>query len=112
TVDRQCASGLAAIDVAARLVTAGAPAVLAGGVESASTAPWRYWPPVDGADPVRYERAPFAPVEHGDPDMGVANDLLAEEAGVSRERQDAYAATSHARAVAARDAGRFDDEIV
>ena len=44
--------------------------------------------------------------------MGLANDLLAEEAGISRERQDAYAARSHARAVAARDGGRFDDEIV
>ena len=34
--------------------------------------------------------------------QGVANDLLAQEAGVTRERQDAYAARSHARAVAAR----------
>lgn len=112
TVDRQCASGLAAIDLAARLVRSGSRAVLAGGVESASTAPWRYWPPVDGADPVRYERAPFAPADVDDPDMGVANDLLAEEAGVSRERQDEYAARSHARAVVAREEGRFDEEIV
>ncbi|MGO1167702.1 MAG: thiolase family protein [Janibacter sp.] len=112
TVDRQCASGLAAIDVATQLVRGGSPAVLAGGVESASTAPWRFWPPADGADPVRYERAPFAPTAEEDPDMGLANDLLAQEAGVSRERQDTYAATSHARAVAARDAGRFDAEIV
>ena len=112
TVDRQCASGLAAIDVAAHLVRGGAHAVLAGGVESVSTAPWRYWPPVDGADPVRYERAPFAPAGWDDPEMGVANDLLAQEAGVTRERQDEYAARSHARAVAARDAGRFDREVV
>ncbi|WP_376713926.1 thiolase family protein [Janibacter limosus] len=77
TVDRQCASGLAAIDVAAHLVRGGAHAVPAGGVESVSTAPWRYWPPVDGADPVRYERAPFAPAGWDDPEMGVANDLLA-----------------------------------
>ncbi|WP_338009725.1 beta-ketoacyl synthase N-terminal-like domain-containing protein [Janibacter hoylei] len=61
TVDRQCASGLAAIDVAVSLVRGGAGAVLAGGVESVSTAPWRHWPPVDGADLLRYERAPFAP---------------------------------------------------
>lgn len=112
TVDRQCASGLAAVDVAAHLVRGGARAVLAGGVESASTAPWRLWPPVDGSEPVRYERAPFAPDDRDDPEMGVANDLLAEEAGVTRERQDEYAARSHARAVAARDEGRFDDEIV
>lgn len=112
TVDRQCASGLAAVDVAVRTVATGSPAVLAGGVESASTAPWRHWPPVEGADPVRYERAPFAPAGWDDPDMGVANDLLAQEAGVSRERQDEYAARSHARAVAAQEAGVFDDEIV
>ncbi|KRE37710.1 acetyl-CoA acetyltransferase [Janibacter sp. Soil728] len=112
TVDRQCASGLAAIDVAAQLVRGGARAALAGGVESVSTAPWRHWPPVDGADPERYERAPFAPAGWDDPEMGLANDLLALEAGVTRERQDEYAARSHARAVAARDAGCFDDEIV
>ena len=111
TVDRQCASGLAAIDVAAHLVRSGARTVLAGGVESASTAPWRYWPPVGGGEPVRYERAPFAPAEQ-DLDMGPANDLLAAEAGVTRDRQDAYAARSHALAVAARAAGAFDHEIV
>lgn len=112
TVDRQCASGLTAVDLAVQLVRAGSGAVLAGGVESASTAPSRYWPPVDGAEPVRYERAPFAPADMDDPDMGLANDLLAQEAGVSRQRQDEYAARSHARAVAAREAGRFDGEIV
>ncbi|QOK21913.1 thiolase family protein [Janibacter indicus] len=112
TVDRQCASGLAAIDVAVSLVRGGASAVLAGGVESVSTAPWRHWPPVDGADPVRYERAPFAPAGWDDPEMGVANDQLAHEAGVTRERQDEYAARSHARAVAAREAGAFDAEVV
>lgn len=112
TVDRQCTSGLAAIDLAAQLVRGGSHAVLAGGVESASTAPWRHWPPVDGADPVRYERAPFAPAGWDDPEMGVSNDLLALEAGITRERQDEYAARSHARAVAVRDGGGFDDEII
>lgn len=112
TVDRQCASGLAAIDLAAQLVRGGSHAVLAGGVESASTAPWRHWPPEDGGEPVRYERAYFAPSGWDDPDMGLANDLLAEEAGISRARQDEYAARSHARAVAARDTGRFREEII
>lgn len=111
TVDRQCASGLAAIELGARLVSAGAGPVLAGGVESASTAPWRYWPPVGDGSPVRYERAPFAP-EPDDIDMGLAADLLAEERGVTRERQDAYAARSHARAVGAAARGEFADEIV
>lgn len=111
TVDRQCASGLAAIDLGARLVRTGAGVVLAGGAESASTAPWRSWPPEVGGEPVRYERAPFAPADD-DLDMGLANDLLAAEAGVTRERQDAYAARSHRLAVAARDDGLLDDEVV
>lgn len=111
TVDRQCASGLAAIELGARLVRAGSAPVVAGGVESASTAPWRYWPPRDGEAPVRYERAPFAPPAD-DIDMGLAADLLAEERGVSRQRQDAYAAESHARAVLAAARGEFADEIV
>ncbi|SDC97900.1 acetyl-CoA C-acetyltransferase [Geodermatophilus telluris] len=112
TVDRQCGSGLAAIAVAAALVRSEPGAVLAGGVESASTAPWRSWPPQDGGEPVRYERAPFAPAALGDPDMGPAADLLARDRGVSREEQDRYAARSHARAVATRCAGGFDDELL
>jgi acetyl-CoA C-acetyltransferase len=120
TVDRQCASGLAAVDLAAQLVRGGAGVVLAGGAESASTAPWRFWPPERGGEPVRYERAPFAPGtdrpgtdELGtDLDMGLANDLLADDVRVTRERQDSYAARSHQLAAAARDAGVFDREIV
>jgi len=115
TVDRQCASGLAAVVVAATLARAEPGVVLCGGVESASTAPWRSWPPRGGAggrEPVRYERAPFAPAAVGDPDMGLAADLLAEEYGVSRRRQDEYAARSHSRAVHTRDQGGFDAEVV
>ena len=100
TVDRQCASGLAAIAVAGATVRDGASLVLAGGVESASTAPWRFWPPAPGGEPRRYLRAPFAPAELGDPDMGVAADDLAAAAGIGRERQDRYAARSHAAAYA------------
>jgi acetyl-CoA C-acetyltransferase len=112
TVDAQCGSGLAAVDLAADLARSHRGLVLAGGVESASTAPWRFWPPVGHAEPERYERAPFAPESMGDPDMGVAADILAEKAGVGRRRQDAYAARSHHRASAVRDAGGFDAEIV
>lgn len=111
TVDRQCGSGLAAIELTARALPAEG-VVLAGGVESASTAPVRSWPEDHPRAGERFDRAPFAPPELGDPEMGVANDLLAQSAGVTRARQDAYAARSHARAVAAIDAGRFDDEIV
>ena len=78
TVDRQCGSGLDAVLQAAARVRAGdADLVLAGGAESASTAPWRFWPPAAGGDPVRYTRAPFAPSGYPDPDMGQAADHLA-----------------------------------
>jgi acetyl-CoA C-acetyltransferase len=117
TVDRQCASGLAAVAVADALIAQGASAVLAGGVESASTAPWRCWPPDPAASPPRdqperYHRAPFAPTELGDPDMDVAADVIAAEAGVGRARQDVYAARSHAAAYATHRSGGFAAELV
>ncbi|MBC7309131.1 MAG: acetyl-CoA C-acyltransferase, partial [Tetrasphaera sp.] len=62
TIDVQCGSGLAAIVAAADAVRAGRCGIaLAGGVESASTAPTRTWP--DGRT---YARAPFAPEGHPD----------------------------------------------
>jgi acetyl-CoA C-acetyltransferase len=110
TVDRQCASGLAAIAMAATAIRAGeGEAYLAGGVESASTAPHRAW---RTDPPTPYTRAPFAPPEIGDPEMGAAADRVAAEAGVSRDRQDRFALRSHQRAVAAQRAGRFDAELV
>lgn len=111
TVDRQCGSGLEAIAVAARAVVTGPATVLAGGVESASTAPVRLALTSDGSR-IPYSRARFAPDEFGDPDMGPAAEALAAAAGISRERQDAYAVHSHRRAVAAAGAGRFADELV
>ncbi|MFI6900702.1 thiolase family protein [Nonomuraea sp. NPDC050394] len=105
TVDRQCGSGLAAILLAGQAVTAGeAEFVVAGGAESASTAPLR-----TRRGAVRpYDRAPFTPDGHPDPDMGPAAEALAHARGVSRERQDAYAIDSHAKALA----GDFAKEIV
>ncbi|GAB3419664.1 thiolase family protein [Flindersiella endophytica] len=109
TVDRQCGSGLAAITVGAAAVEAGrASLVLAGGVESASTAPIRAWR--DSGE--TYDRAPFAPEPFADPEMGEAADALARSAGISRRRQDEYAVRSHARAVAAYERERFDQELV
>jgi acetyl-CoA C-acetyltransferase len=99
TVDRQCGSGLdAVVQAASRIRSGDETLILAGGVESASTSPWRFWPAVDGEAPVRYTRAPFAPPGFADPDMGVAADDLARIRGIGRERQDAYAAQSFARA--------------
>jgi acetyl-CoA C-acetyltransferase len=100
TVDRQCGSGLEAIRLAAALVAAGdAQMVLAGGAESASTSP-------------RPERARFAPEPYADPDMGPAAEALATRLGISRERQDAYAARSHRLVLRARERGAFLPELV
>ncbi|PRZ43691.1 acetyl-CoA C-acetyltransferase [Antricoccus suffuscus] len=113
TVDRQCGSGLDAILQGASRVAAGdAELVLAGGAESASTAPWRMWPPAGDTPAHRYTRAPFAPNGFPDPEMGPAADALAARLGISRERQDAWAARSHRRALAAQTAGLFAAELV
>ncbi|MBF8190265.1 thiolase family protein [Nonomuraea sp. K274] len=109
TVDRQCGSGLAAILVAGQAVRGGEmDLVIAGGAESASTAPLR----TRRGEAEPYDRAPFAPGGAPDPDMGPAAEALAAACGVNRPRQDAYACRSHARALAAREAGRFAAEIV
>lgn len=108
TTDRQCGAGLEAVIHACRLVQAGAGEVyVAGGVESQSRKPARCLP---GGDP--YARARFAPEEIGDPEMGEAAENVARRYAVSRERQDAFALQSHARAVAAQNAGVFEAEIV
>jgi acetyl-CoA C-acetyltransferase len=88
TVDRQCGSGLAAIQVAAALIASGAATVvLAGGAESCTH-----------ASP---GRAAFAPSDIGDPDMGPAAEMVAEDFAISRERQDALAMRSHENALRA-----------
>lgn len=107
TVDRQCGSGLAAVIDAVAAIRAGDQrARIAGGVESASTAPVR------SANGIPYDRAPFAPRGFADPDMTRAAEDLAAHDGISRARQDAHAARSHARARAALSSRRFDAELV
>ncbi|GAB3601748.1 acetyl-CoA C-acyltransferase [Microbacterium aureliae] len=107
TVDRQCGSGLAAVLDAVAAVRAGDGRVrIAGGVESPSTAPVRI------AEGRAYERAPFTPPGFADPDMVRAAEDLACHDGISRGRQDAYAARSHDRAIVAAAAGRFTAELV
>jgi acetyl-CoA C-acetyltransferase len=109
TVDRQCGAGLDAILTGAARIAAGqADIVLAGGAESASTAPLRIRPGDGGA----YARAPFAPAGFPDPEMGAAADALAAHLGIPRADHDAWAARSFARAVTARARGAFDDELV
>lgn len=113
TVDRQCGSGLAAIEYSVAMLSGLREGYqIAGGTQSASTQPLTFWP--DGPDraPQQFLRAPFTDAAHGDPDMGAAADLLAAEHGIDRPRQDAYAVRSHRRAIAGIAAGVFDDEIV
>jgi acetyl-CoA C-acetyltransferase len=114
TVDRQCGSGQEAVHQGATAVLSGVvDVVLAGGAESASTAPWRLARPTTSTGlPVPYDRAPFAPSQIGDPDMGPAAEAVAAMCGVTRQRQDAYASRSHALALAATRAGAYDAELV
>jgi acetyl-CoA C-acetyltransferase len=107
TIDRQCGSGLSAIITAADSIRAGdSRLLLAGGAESASTAPQRI------ADGVPYARAAFAPTGFPDPEMGPAAQDLAAAFGIDRDRQDAYSARSHRLAVDQLRRGGFDDEVV
>ena len=102
TTDRQCAGGLDAILLAKALVDSGAAdIVLAGGVESYSRRPLRLRTDPDGGPPVPYDQAAFTPWPDRDPDMTAAAEALALRLMVPRDRQEAWAAASHAKALAA-----------
>ena len=123
TVNRLCASGLEAVVQGARQVRLGeAELVLAGGVESMSRAPLVMLKPERGfprgnpelADTTigwRFTNRRMAALGYTE-SMGETAENVAERYGVSREDQDAFALWSHRRAVAAADAGRFDDQLV
>ncbi len=114
TIDRQCGSGLAAIIAAAEATVASAGSAaalrLAGGAESASTAPIRI--ARDSIGGSGYTRAPFAPPGFPDPEMGPAAETLARLRSIDRQRQDDYALRSHQRAWDAAGRGVFDAELV
>jgi 3-oxoadipyl-CoA thiolase len=123
TVNRLCASGLEAVNHAARAVMIGeGDLMLAGGVESMSRAPWAMLKPERGfprgapevADTVLGWRFvnPRMAERYSTEAMGETAENVAERYGVSREDQDDFALESHRRAVAAQEAGRFDDELV
>jgi acetyl-CoA C-acetyltransferase len=120
TVNRLCGTGVQAIVSATQAIQSGDVEVaLAGGAESMSRGP--YWMPE-----ARWgmKMSPPAPAKMVDPVMGgltdpfheilmgVTAENLAERMSITREEQDAFAVESHRRAAAAREAGRFDDEIV
>lgn len=123
TVNRLCASGLSAVNAAARsIITGDADVMVAGGVESMSRAPW-VLPKASKAFPIgsltafdtslgwRFpnpEMAKLFPLEG----MGETAENLVERYGISRERQDEFALNSHRKALAAQTEGRFVDEIL
>ena len=122
TVNRLCGSGMQAILSAFHAIAAGEGDVfVAGGVESMSRSPYVMLKPSVGyqrgqpstADTVlgwRFPNPKFAP--EWTIGMGQTAEVVAEEFGVTREAQDAFAAKSQSRAAAAIEAGRFADEIV
>jgi 3-oxoadipyl-CoA thiolase len=123
TVNRLCASGLEAVVQGARQIRLGeADLVLAGGVESMSRAPLVTLKPERGFPRGNAELVdttigwrfvnPSLAERHSTESMGETAENVAERYGVSREDQDAFALESHRRAIAAAEAGRFDDEIV
>jgi len=123
TVNRLCASGLeAAVQGSRQLRLGDADLVLAGGVESMSRAPFASLKPDRGFPRGNAELVdttlgwrfvnPRMAAAHSTESMGETGENVAERYGVTREDQDAFALESHKRAVAAAEAGRFDDELV
>src|SRR5574340_876880 len=123
TVNRLCASGLNAVNMAARAIRAGEGDIfIAGGVESTSRAPYSL-PKAEHGFPfgnlTAYDTAlgwrypnPVMEALYGTESMGVTAENIADMTGITRVEQDMFALQSHQRAVAAIDAGRFEAEIV
>jgi len=122
TVNRLCGSGLDAVMAASRMIEVGdADAVVAGGVESMSRAPWvvpKTTRPFPAGDLTAVSTTlgwrlvnPRMPAEWT-ASLGECNEQLAERFGIARERQDEFAARSHARATEAWAHGFYDDLVV
>jgi acetyl-CoA C-acetyltransferase len=105
-LNRFCASGLEAVNIAAQKVASGwEDLVLAGGVESMSRAPIGSDGGAWGNDPETASAVGYVP-------QGVGADLLATIEGFDRDAVDAFAARSQRLAAAARDDGRFARSVV
>jgi len=122
-LDRRCGGGLQAIVTAAMMVQSGAAdVVLAGGVESMSNIEYyttdMRWGKRSGS--VRFHDRLERGRERSQPEdrfgyisgMVETAENLAREYGITRAEADAFAASSHQRAAAAWEAGKFDDEVV
>ena len=122
TLNRLCGSGLDAVGQAARAVKTGeCDVVMAGGVESMSRAPF-VMPKADSAFSRNAEifdttigwrfTNPLLKAQYGTDSMPETAENVAEDFGISRADQDAFAARSQARAAAAIASGRMAEEIV
>jgi acetyl-CoA C-acetyltransferase len=122
-IDRRCGSGLQAVLYAAMQVQSGvSEVVLAGGAESMSNAPFystaMRWGARGGPGVMLHDALARGRVTAGGANFPVPGGMietaenLRREYGISRVEQDEFAVRSHQRAAAARDAGRFADEIV
>ncbi|MDW7754474.1 MAG: acetyl-CoA C-acetyltransferase [Brevefilum sp.] len=121
TFNRLCASGLTAINAAARSIRAGDGEVfIAGGVESMSRAPYAMPKPTSPVGNLTaYDTTlgwrfvnPRMTEKYSTEPLGVTAENIAEMTGISREAQDRFALASHQRAIAAIDSGKFADEIL
>ncbi|HCZ33360.1 MAG TPA: acetyl-CoA C-acyltransferase, partial [Holophagaceae bacterium] len=118
TINKVCGSGLKAIQLAANAVRLGDhDLVLAGGMESMSNAPY-LMPKLRAGARMGHTEAKDAMILDGlwcamtDQHMGHTGELVADKYGIGRETQDAWAAESHRKAVAAMQSGAFQSEIV
>jgi 3-oxoadipyl-CoA thiolase len=124
TFNRLCASGLNAVNQAARAIRVGEGDVfIAGGVESMSRAPYSMpkaerafpWGNLTAWDTTLGWRYPNPRMKemYGTDAMGeTAENIYEQEPHISRQEQDAFALASHQRAIMAIDSGRFAEEIV
>jgi acetyl-CoA C-acetyltransferase len=114
TIDRQCGSGLNAINLAAQAIRSGDGDVyIVGGAESMSQAPYLMEKPSKpfSTMPPRFMKSRLSPDEIGDPPMGVTAENLAEKYHITREEQDAFAQRSQERMGKAMAEGYFDSQI-
>jgi len=118
TINQVCASGLKSVELASRAIRSGdCRAVLAGGMENMSRAPYLLEKARTGYR-LGHGQMLDSMISDGlwDPysdfHMGSTGELVAQKYNLSRQQQDEYAYNSHQKALAAIAAGKFKDEIV
>jgi acetyl-CoA acyltransferase len=106
TINRFCSSGLQSLAQAAACIEAGwYDSALTGGVESMSFIPMGGDRPAPNPGAMSDQPEIYTP-------MGITSENVSERFEVTRGEQDAFALSSHTKAIAAQETGRFDDEIV